>query len=79
MLIAGQRHLRVVLNEYVTHYNQHRPHRAATLAHHSPPATPAKEQSSVAASSAASSANITGPHNHHPTPAKTHVSPVTEF
>jgi transposase InsO family protein len=26
MLITGPRHLRVVLDEYVTHYNQHRPH-----------------------------------------------------
>ena len=28
MLITGTRHLRAVLNEYVTHYNQHRPHQA---------------------------------------------------
>jgi putative transposase len=34
ILIAGQRHLRVILKEYVTHYNQHRPHRARNL---SPP------------------------------------------
>jgi hypothetical protein len=26
MLIAGQRHLRAVLDEYVPHYNRHRPH-----------------------------------------------------
>jgi len=31
MLIAGPRHLRAVLDEYVTHYNQHRPHRARKL------------------------------------------------
>jgi putative transposase len=31
MLIAGQRHLRAVLDEYVAHYNQHRPHRARNL------------------------------------------------
>jgi putative transposase len=31
MLIAGPRHLRAVLDEYVAHYNQHRPHRAIDL------------------------------------------------
>ena len=31
MLIAGQRHLRVVLDAYAAHYNQHRPHRARDL------------------------------------------------
>jgi transposase InsO family protein len=31
MLIAGPRHLRAVLDEYVAHYNQHRPHRARDL------------------------------------------------
>jgi putative transposase len=31
MLIAGPRHLRVVLDEYLTHYNNHRPHRARNL------------------------------------------------
>ena len=31
MLIAGPRHLRTVLDEYVTHYNRHRPHRAGNL------------------------------------------------
>ncbi len=31
MLITGPRYLRVVLDEYVTHYNQHRPHRARNL------------------------------------------------
>jgi len=31
MLITGPRHLRVVLDEYVAHYNQHRPHRARNL------------------------------------------------
>jgi putative transposase len=28
MLITGERHLRLVLREYVGHYNLHRPHRA---------------------------------------------------
>jgi putative transposase len=27
MLITGERHLRLVLREYVDHYNGHRPHR----------------------------------------------------
>ena len=27
LLITGERHLRLVLNEYVDHYNGHRPHR----------------------------------------------------
>jgi putative transposase len=31
MLIAGQRHLRAVLDEYLAHYDQHRPHRAGNL------------------------------------------------
>jgi hypothetical protein len=31
ILIAGPRHLRAVLEEYVTHYNQHRPHRGRNL------------------------------------------------
>jgi hypothetical protein len=31
MLITGPRHLHAVLGEYVTHYNQHRPHRARNL------------------------------------------------
>lgn len=31
MLIAGPRHLRAVLDEYVVHYNRHRPHRARNL------------------------------------------------
>jgi putative transposase len=35
MLITGERHLRLVLSEYVDHYNVHRPHRALQQ---SPPA-----------------------------------------
>ena len=31
MLIAGPRHLRAVLDEYVAHYNQRRPHRGRNL------------------------------------------------
>jgi putative transposase len=31
MLIAGPRHLRTVLDEYVAHFNQHRPHRGRNL------------------------------------------------
>jgi putative transposase len=31
MLIAGSRHLRAVLDEYVEHFNRHRPHRARNL------------------------------------------------
>jgi len=31
MLICGPRHLRAILDEYVAHYNQHRPHRARNL------------------------------------------------
>jgi hypothetical protein len=31
MLIAGQRHLRAVLEEYAAHYNRHRPHPARKL------------------------------------------------
>jgi putative transposase len=31
MLIAGSRHLSAVLDEYVVHYNEHRPHRARNL------------------------------------------------
>jgi transposase InsO family protein len=42
MLIGGPRHLRAVLEKYVEHFNQHRPHRARNLRppdHH--PGTPA--------------------------------------
>src|SRR5215831_18457404 len=31
ILIAMQRHLRAVLDEYAMHYNEHRPHRGRTL------------------------------------------------
>jgi putative transposase len=35
MLITGELHLRLVLGEYIDHYNTHRPHRALQ---HSPTA-----------------------------------------
>jgi hypothetical protein len=35
MLLTGERHLRLILSEYVDHYNSHRPHRALRQ---SPPA-----------------------------------------
>jgi putative transposase len=35
MLITSERHLRLILDEYIDHYNTHRPHRAL---HQSPPA-----------------------------------------
>jgi transposase InsO family protein len=35
MLITGERHLRLVLSEYIDHHNQHRPHRTLQQ---SPPA-----------------------------------------
>jgi putative transposase len=31
MLISGPRHLRAILDEYIMHYNHHRPHRARNL------------------------------------------------
>ena len=31
ILIAGPRHLRAILDEYVTHFNRHRPHRGRDL------------------------------------------------
>jgi putative transposase len=31
MILGTHRHLRAVLDEYVAHYNQHRPHRAGNL------------------------------------------------
>jgi putative transposase len=37
MLIAGERHLRIVLDEYVHHYNDHRPHQGL---HQQPPDPP---------------------------------------
>jgi hypothetical protein len=44
MLITGERHLRLVLGEYIDHYNGHRPHR--TL-HQTPPAGPADPPAAV--------------------------------
>jgi putative transposase len=35
MLVAGERHLRLILREYADHDNTHRPHRALN---HNPPA-----------------------------------------
>ena len=35
ILVTGERHLRLVLGEYIDHYNSHRPHRAL---HQDPPA-----------------------------------------
>jgi hypothetical protein len=35
MMIAGERHLRLVLGEYIDHYDTHRPHRTLQQ---SPPA-----------------------------------------
>jgi putative transposase len=42
LLIIGRRHLTVVLDEYLTHYNQHRPHQSLRQQPpHPRPATPA--------------------------------------
>jgi hypothetical protein len=35
LLIYSERHLRIVLTEYLAHYNQHRPHRALAVFHKS--------------------------------------------
>ena len=37
MLIASEHHLRVVLTDYIRHYNTHRPHRALGQQPPSPP------------------------------------------
>jgi putative transposase len=37
MLIASERHLRVVLDAYVHHYNDHRPHRTLGMQPPNPP------------------------------------------
>jgi transposase InsO family protein len=42
MLIAGERHLRLVLREYADHHNTHRPHRA--LNQNPPPGEPIHPQ-----------------------------------
>ena len=31
MLVAGPRHLHVILDQFAAHYNEHRPHRARNL------------------------------------------------
>jgi transposase InsO family protein len=40
MLIVGERHLRVVLDEYVGHYNDHRPHQGLRQQPPDPPPPP---------------------------------------
>ena len=42
MLIAGERHVRLVLREYADHHNTHRPHRA--LNQNPPPGEPIHPQ-----------------------------------
>jgi transposase InsO family protein len=37
VLVFGRRHLEVILREYVTHYNTHRPHRSLALVPPDPP------------------------------------------
>ena len=44
MLITGERHLRLVLGEYVDHYNSHRPHR---MLRENPPAGRARPPAEV--------------------------------
>ena len=39
VLIVGEWYLRVALDEYVAHYNRHRPHRARDLRPPDPPST----------------------------------------
>src|SRR5207249_1539667 len=48
LLVTGQRHLRVVLDEYVRHYNDHRPHRTLGRL---PPNPPRAQTSRVDAAS----------------------------
>jgi putative transposase len=46
MLITGERHLRLILGEYIDHYNAYRPHRALKQ---NPPAGRAHLPAEVAA------------------------------
>lgn len=65
MLIFGQRHLRRVLDEYLAHYNEQRPHRGRELQprrHPSRHRPRQRRRSSVTPSSAASSTNTTSRH-----------------
>jgi putative transposase len=43
LLITGERHLRVVLDEYVRHYNNHRPHRTLGQQPPNAPRSPARQ------------------------------------
>jgi putative transposase len=64
MLIFGERHLRLVLAEYQTHYNGRRPHRSRQLRPprpDHPPLTSPSSGSSAGLSSAASSTNTSEP------------------
>jgi hypothetical protein len=69
LLIYGERHLRLVLDEDLAHYNQHRPHRAL---HHRPPQprqpTSPSARSDTEKSSTASSMSMKTLHDKHREP-----------